>query len=288
MVTWFAGACVLLSPIEGIQPVEEVTRTPPPAQETTSQPSPVSTPTTPVQVPVWSLETRTLDGNPAQKTILVYVQYPFLQTNSSDADMQNFNETISRVISESIDSFASNLPSEPTAKASSEESLLNTFLGGYTIHHSSTGLLSLTLDFSQYVSGAAHPLFTTRSINYDFRQHRALGLGDLFQPGSHFLEPISELAGQELTQREMLFYKEGIAPNEENFHTWELSKEGLTIGFDPYQVAPYASCPPQVVIALDQIQDFLQPAMLTSINTPSVFLDATSAPIEYPKTTQTH
>lgn len=288
MAIWFAGACVLLSPIEGIKPVEEVTLTPPLPIKTASQSTPVGTPTSSVQLSDWSLQTRIFEGDPAKKTVLVYIQYPFLRGNDTHTNVQKFNDAVSNTISKSVDLFIANLPAELKNENTSQEPLLNTYLGGYTIHHSSSGLLSLTLDYSQYVSGAAHPFSTTGSINYDFTQNKVLALVDLFQPNSQYLERISELVRQELTSREMLFYEEGISPDEKNFQTWVLSKEGLLFIFDPYQVAPYAAGPQQVLVSFKQIQDILQSEVLPLVNTPAVFLDVTSAPVEYPKATPTY
>jgi hypothetical protein len=42
--------------------------------------------------------------------------------------------------------------------------------------------------------------------------------------------------------------QEGAGPRTDNFARWALVEEGLTIFFDPYQVAPWAAGPQAVTI----------------------------------------
>jgi len=108
--------------------------------------------------------------------------------------------------------------------------------------------------------GGAHPGSYHWSINYDFATGQELSLGDLFIPGSPYLERISDYSIQQLNERlEFDIWEDGAEPTLENYDVWALSADGILIIFDEYQVAPYAAGPQQVIVPFDIFADIIHP-----------------------------
>ncbi len=50
----------------------------------------------------------------------------------------------------------------------------------------------------------------------------------------------------------------GAGPKAENFDSWNITKTGILINFDPYQVAAYAAGPQDVLIPYEEIKSILK------------------------------
>ncbi len=139
-------------------------------------------------------------------------------------------------------------------------SVPSTFVSGYSVYSANPSLVSLKLEFVIYFAGAAHPFSYTRTVNYDMKNDAGYSLEDVFNPGSDYLGFLSAYCEQELAiDLGEAFFKEGLAPVDENFQSWGLTREGLVIEFDPYQVAPYASGPQHVLIPFGEMGDWINP-----------------------------
>ncbi len=103
-------------------------------------------------------------------------------------------------------------------------------------------------------TGGAHGLGTTQSIVVDTERGAVVELEQLFRPGSAYLERLSRRARPRL---EKLVWDKGIAPEAENFATWLITKQGLFLYFQVYQIAPYVSGPSLVTIPWSELQDLL-------------------------------
>lgn len=55
------------------------------------------------------------------------------------------------------------------------------------------------------------------------------------------------------------FAEEGLAPSSENFEHWTIEKEGVRFLFGDYQVGPYTSGRPEVVLLWEEIDSILSP-----------------------------
>jgi len=51
----------------------------------------------------------------------------------------------------------------------------------------------------------------------------------------------------------------GAAASAKNYQSWTISKKGLGIDFDSYQVAPYAAGPQHVLIPYSAVKDIIKP-----------------------------
>ena len=112
---------------------------------------------------------------------------------------------------------------------------------------------SFSLDIGQFDVGAAHPFATVSTFNFDVRTGRPIRLASLFQPGSDWLSVLSEesrallpaIIGPITLPEE---FGAGTSPEMSNFSAWALTPWGLSVAFQEYQVAPYASGQPTILI----------------------------------------
>jgi len=128
-------------------------------------------------------------------------------------------------------------------------------------------LLSFELTFYDY-SGGAHPNSYTRTFTYDVKSGKRLQLRELFKSNTNYLKPISDYCIEALKKQmrdvengiepDEKWIKEGAGPKDENYGNWSVSKKGLVVTFDPYQVAPYAAGPQVVVVPYKILKDIVK------------------------------
>ena len=112
---------------------------------------------------------------------------------------------------------------------------------------------SFSLDIGQFDVGAAHPSATVSTFNFNVRTGRPIRLASLFQPGSDWLSVLSEESRALLPASigPITLPGEigaGTSPETSNFSAWALTPWGLSVAFQEYQVAPYASGQPTILI----------------------------------------
>ena len=137
----------------------------------------------------------------------------------------------------------------------------------YEIALAQDDLISVELDVGSYYQGAAHPNSYTETINYDLKNGKQLKLSDLFKPGAKYLQAIAtysiaDLKKQQSTQDKGLLdsqIEEGAAPSAKNYDSWKITKQGLGINFDAYQVGPYAAGPQFVLVPYANLKDLINP-----------------------------
>lgn len=132
----------------------------------------------------------------------------------------------------------------------------------YDVVLANDNIVSLKFLDSEY-AGGAHPNYMSFTMNVDLKTGRELELRDLFKPNSDYLKAISEYAIADLKKRQPdvtddTFVKDGASADAANFRSWNITKKGLLINFDPYQVAPYAAGSQEVIIPFDKLKDVLR------------------------------
>lgn len=125
--------------------------------------------------------------------------------------------------------------------------------------------ISLRFDYSAYSDGAAHPNNMSRVLNYDLANGRILETRDLFTAPDEALSFLS-VASRKVLKKEMSDISEeewntqvvlGTEPTRENFREVALTKEGLVVIFNPYQVAPYARGTQDILINKNELTEKL-------------------------------
>ena len=124
------------------------------------------------------------------------------------------------------------------------------------------------LQMNSTYSGGAHPNNLQRSFNFDLVQHRQLSLQDVLLPGaSHQMlellltkleEQVGSVALQGLyPEYRRLATKQFGAGSTEN---WYFSREGLTVYFNCYDIAPYAAGVVDIEMKYEELHGLLAPA----------------------------
>lgn len=109
-------------------------------------------------------------------------------------------------------------------------------------------IISMRFDYSIYMSGAAHSDNQSKIINYDLENRTILQATDLFASSTTALSFLStftrEALKKQLTDVSPQDYASqvfpGTTPTIDNFHDVGISPQGITVIFNPYQVAAYA------------------------------------------------
>jgi len=169
------------------------------------------------------------------------------------------NQAIDQLITEQVDSFKKSAREIEDWRAQNLPDVSSFLQIGYKATYTDSNLVSLLFEINLYSAGAAHPGSSTVSLNYDLKQGKTLSLAALFQPGSPYLEALSQSCVQQLSQNGALEFSEGARPEEKNFKSWNITPDGLQITFDPYQVAPYALGPQTVVVPYSALKALLPP-----------------------------
>jgi hypothetical protein len=194
----------------------------------------------------------------------VTVEYPQIE---GDSRFDGFNQQARSMITKDIAAFKSaegNPEEEETVLA--DEAQTSTLDIGYNLRFASDDLISLEFSESQYSRGAAHGSNITVVLNYDVKNRKKVALADLFQPKSNYLSVISAYCIKDLQDQskknDMLMedqIKEGAAPRADNYGAWTVTRKGLWITFDAYQVAPYAAGPQRVLVPYSALKSIVRP-----------------------------
>jgi hypothetical protein len=199
--------------------------------------------------------------------------YPQL-TGSTDPNFEKFNQTVRGLVNRNVGSFKKDVApeNEPTpdpSLTSQSEEIGSDIQIAYTIALAKDDLISVEFSISSYYAGAAHPNSASQTLNFDLRNGKQLKLADLFQPGSKYLQTISAYCVKELTAQAQKQGADGMLDEEwihrgagaeaDNYQNWTVTKKGLAITFDPYQVAPYAAGPQYVTVPYSSLKDIIKP-----------------------------
>jgi hypothetical protein len=172
--------------------------------------------------------------------------------------VQTFNQHLNEIVTKEVDTFRQSFQQNTAPPVTEAGSAVDVT---YQLISQIGDIWSIKLDFSFYSDGAAHPGLYSITVNYDLAQGKELALGDLFLPNSNYLEAISNYCIAELSKQPFFDtpFQEGAKPTAENYRNWNITKDGLMITFDEYQVAPYAAGPQTVVVPYSTLQTVINP-----------------------------
>ncbi len=193
-------------------------------------------------------------------------QYPQL-TGGNNPNLEKFNQLARMVVMKSVAGFKKDMAPEEGEGPRPEGSMGSDLGIGYTILLARDDLVSVQFDIGSYYQGAAHPNSHTETLNYDLKNGKQLKLADLFNPGSKYLQTLSTYCITDLKKQfkeknaELLEdqLKEGAAPTAKNYESWTITRRGLGINFDSYQIAPYAAGPQFVLVPYSALKDLIKP-----------------------------
>jgi hypothetical protein len=193
-------------------------------------------------------------------------EYPEIQ---GDTRFDKFNQQARGMITKDVAAFKSSETADEPDETSElpDETQTSTLDIGYQIRFANEDLISIEFHEGQYSRGAAHGSSYTAVLNYDVKNGKKLALADLFNPKSNYLNVISAYSVKDLREQvkkdqdSMIdedMMKTGTEPRADNFEAWIITRKGLWITFDPYQVAAYAAGPQHVLVPYSALKDILK------------------------------
>jgi hypothetical protein len=204
----------------------------------------------------------------------VSAAYPQL-IGVTDPNYDKFNQTVRNLISRKVSDFKKEMtPSAEDELAPDENPVIDDSLGSditvnYELALAKDDLIAIQFTVSSYSAGAAHPNSYTEVVNFDLKNGKLLKLADLFLPGSKYLETLSNFCIQELKKQAKAqgdyaamdddWIKRGAGAELTNYDNWTITKKGLGITFDPYQVAAYAAGPQNVLVPYSAVKEITKP-----------------------------
>ena len=196
----------------------------------------------------------------------IEIEYPQI-TGSTNPAAEKFNQQAKALVTNEVRSFKAYVV-ERAAELEELETKTGSDLGiGYTVAIARDDLISIDFGIGGYYRGAAHPNSHSRVLNFDLKSGRPLRLSDLFQPNAKYLQTISEYCMKDLQKQSKAkenilddaSIKEGAGPNPKNYQSWTITKQGLGVNFDAYQVGPYVAGPQFVLVPYAAIKDLVKP-----------------------------
>ncbi|HEY6119827.1 MAG TPA: DUF3298 and DUF4163 domain-containing protein [Pyrinomonadaceae bacterium] len=195
------------------------------------------------------------------------VEYPQVM-GLLNANLEKFNHEATRVASHEVTEFKKNMAEDKSAEEQSSNPGSSLDIG-YTVALASDDVISIQFDVGTYYAGAAHPNSNSEVLNFDVKNGGLLKLADLFKPGAKYLDLISAYAIKDLKKQSkaqganaMLddqSIEGGASASAKNYGSWTVTKKGLAITFDAYQVGPYAAGPQNVVVPYSALKDIINP-----------------------------
>jgi len=188
--------------------------------------------------------------------------YPQI-TGGSNPNFEKFNQVVRASVTKRVAGFRKDLEPKEGEEPPPEGSMGSNLGVSYQVMLAQDDLISVEFDIENYYQGAAHPNTFTEVVNYDLKNGKELKLADLFKPGAKYLQAlanycIADLKKQAkdkgLTDEEI---QNGAAPNAKNYRSWTITRKGLGINFDAYQVGPYAAGPQFVLVPYSSLKDLI-------------------------------
>jgi Protein of unknown function (DUF3298)/Deacetylase PdaC len=201
-----------------------------------------------------------------QKLYSVNAEYPQID---GDSRFDGFNKEARALVNKDVAAFKSAETATDAADSGGlpAETQNSTLDAGYDFHYANDSLISVAFTEGSYSRGAAHGNSLTQVLNYDVKSGKKIALADLFKDKSKYLSVIASYCQKELKERakkpDAMVLEEliepGAGPRADNYRAWNITKKGLWITFDPYQVAAYAAGPQYILVPYSVLKDIIKP-----------------------------
>jgi uncharacterized protein DUF3298/peptidoglycan-N-acetylmuramic acid deacetylase PdaC-like protein len=194
----------------------------------------------------------------------ISAQYPQL-SGGNNPNFEKFNQVARGSVTKKVAGFKKDMTPVEGDEPPPEGSMGSDLTISYEVALAQDDLISIKYVVSSYYQGAAHPNTGSDVINYDLKNGKLLKLSDLFKPGSKYLQAIANYCIGDLKKQgkdKGLMDEEinqGAAATAQNYQSWTITKRGLGITFDAYQVGPYAAGPQYVLVPYSSLKDLINP-----------------------------
>lgn len=189
----------------------------------------------------------------------ITAEYPQLEGTIDAAVAARFNQLSKQTAMSMAADFRKNMFSMTAQDLKNLPAGMSSYLDvGYSVQWATDDLISIRFTNGIF-EGGAHPNYFSKTLNFDLKSGREINLPDLFLPKSNYLKAISDYSIADLKTRvgdmsDDEWLKTGAGAKAENYSSWNLTKKGLMINFDPYQVAAYAAGMQTVIVPYDKLR----------------------------------
>ena len=193
----------------------------------------------------------------------IAVQYP--QITGANPNFEKFNQAARASATSNVVKFKKDMQPETEEESRPEGSMGSDLTVSYEVTLAQDDLVSVKFDVSSYYQGAAHPNSFSAVLNYDLKNGKQLKLSDLFKPGAKYLQALANYCIADLkkqTESKGLLedqIESGASAKGQNYQSWNITRRGLGITFDSYQVGPYAAGPQFVLVPYSTLKDLINP-----------------------------
>jgi Protein of unknown function (DUF3298)/Deacetylase PdaC len=191
-------------------------------------------------------------------------RYPQI-TGGSNPSFEKFNQLVRASVTKRVAGFKKDMTHEEDEERRPEGSMGSDLNVSYEVELAQDDLISVAFSVGSYYQGAAHPNTFSEVVNYDLKNGKQLKLADLFKPGAKYLQALANYCIAELKKQAKdkgLLDDEiqnGASPNAKNYQSWTITRKGLGINFDAYQVGPYAAGLQYVLVPYSDLKDVITP-----------------------------
>ncbi|MEH7112393.1 WG repeat-containing protein [Neobacillus niacini] len=136
--------------------------------------------------------------------------------------------------------------------------LESSYIGDFDITFYKNNLMVIEINGYEYPFGAAHGMPIKKYAHLNLKTGEFFHLKDLFSPKEDYVKVISEIIGEQIKNDDQYSYVfpetyKGIKADQPFF----ISKEGLNLYFQPYEIAPYAAGFPTFTIPFAEINSII-------------------------------
>ena len=210
---------------------------------------------------------KSIKENNKQLMYDIDVQYPQI-TGGANPNFEKFNQLVRALVTKKVAEFKKDVQPKEGDEPRPEGSMGSDIGIGYEVAMARDDLISVEFDVGSYYQGAAHPNTYTETVNYDLKNGKQINLSDLFKPGSKYLPTLAQYCIADLKKQSKT--KDNMLPDDEiqsgagpaaakNYRSWKITRKGLGINFDSYQVGPYAAGPQYVLVPYANLKDLINP-----------------------------
>jgi len=188
--------------------------------------------------------------------LTITAKYP--QAVGRDPRFDRLNRAIRSLVTEQVASFKKDFEA-PEERMGTVGSYFET---AYSVELATNDLVSIQFYVNTYYEGAAHPNHNSVTFNYSFETGKTLTLAELFKPNSNYLKVISDYSVKALKKEfgenaDSDWIQNGAGLDEKNYQSWNITRKGFKITFDPYQVASYAEGEHEVLIPYSALRNII-------------------------------
>jgi hypothetical protein len=195
----------------------------------------------------------------------VDVNYPQI-VGSNAPHIRKLNQKIKRLVTKEYDGLQNPTKADLRYYREKWPEVFNDVYIDYDIVLASDSFLSIYFNGSSYGIGAAHAVQFSLVVNYDLGLKKEVGLSDIFNPRSDYMEFFAQYCTKELLKNPEGMFDNAIPPDSDYFKSWNITPAGIRFNFDACSVFACAYGEKQVEIPFAELKPFLgKPAWVKSV-----------------------